>query len=364
LRRSWNNNEKKDVKMQKLLRIQYLSFLMISVVIISSQEIYEYSVKKTDSPLTIDGHLDEEEWTIASQTENFVILGDDATPPGTTSWGKILWDDTNMYVGFFCQDTNIWATYQDRDDQLYQEDAIEVYIDPDGDGETYLEIEVNPINTIFDLWLTKPWDEGGFGHSEWDMAGLSTAVWNQGSVANNADRDNSWICEMLMPFSEMEFASGDMNIPPETGDIWRFNLYRFDRNYTNDPGGEATGWNQTSGGQHEPEFFAMIAFEEDTTTNTIESDPANSPEHYTLFQNYPNPFNPATMIKFRVAQSGLVTVKIYNLQGQEVETVFHGYKTAGVHRERWDASGLSSGIYICRLTAGKFSQSKKLIFQK
>ena len=172
----------------------------------------------------------------------------------------MLWDEDCLYVGIYCQDRNIWATYDQRDDRLYQEDVIEVYIDQDGDGQNYIEIEVNPINAIFDLWLTRPYSSGGQGHSAWNMDGLITAVSVQGSVADTSDVDTAWVCEMAMPFSEMEFAAESISHPPSTGDAWRFNLFRFDRGRTNDPNREETGWNQTGGGQHVPERFGKIIF--------------------------------------------------------------------------------------------------------
>jgi hypothetical protein len=225
-----------------------------------AQEIREYTVSRINSNLTIDGHLDEVEWLKADATDDFVLLGRDDKPPVTATRAKMLWDEHSLYVGIYCQDHNVWATYNKRDDRLYQEDVIEVYIDQDGDGLNYIEIEVNPINTIFDLWLTKPWSSGGQGHSAWNMAGLSTATSVQGSVADTSDTDTAWVCEMAIPFSEMEVVADSIAYPPSIGDVWYFNLFRFDRGRTNDPNREETGWNQTGGGQHVPERFGRIIF--------------------------------------------------------------------------------------------------------
>lgn len=90
---------------------------------------------------------------------------------------------------------------------------------------------------------------------------------------------------------------------------------------------------------------------------------------FNLYQNYPNPFNPSTKIKFSVPQDGMVTVKVYNMLGQEIVTLFADNASAGVHTLNWngkDASGIdvSSGSYICKMTAGNFIQSNKMILIK
>jgi hypothetical protein len=85
---------------------------------------------------------------------------------------------------------------------------------------------------------------------------------------------------------------------------------------------------------------------------------------YYLGQNYPNPFNPSTQIKFGLKESDFVTLKIFNILGNELSTVVHGYKSAGNHTVNFDASGLSSGVYFYRITAGNYSEIRKMILEK
>lgn len=85
---------------------------------------------------------------------------------------------------------------------------------------------------------------------------------------------------------------------------------------------------------------------------------------FNLNQNYPNPFNPSTTIKYNLFKSVIVNLKIYNLAGQEIETLINKYQIAGKHELKWIADGLSSGIYFYRLHVGEFSETKKLILQK
>ncbi|MBN1184303.1 MAG: leucine-rich repeat domain-containing protein [Bacteroidales bacterium] len=85
---------------------------------------------------------------------------------------------------------------------------------------------------------------------------------------------------------------------------------------------------------------------------------------FKLFNNYPNPFNPFTNIKFTLPKSEMVTLKIFNLMGQEKETLINEYLTVGMHQVKWSARELPSGIYFYKLQAGEISETKKLIFQK
>jgi len=83
-----------------------------------------------------------------------------------------------------------------------------------------------------------------------------------------------------------------------------------------------------------------------------------------LNQNYPNPFNPATTIQFELNQPGFVSLKVFNLLGQEVATLINGNLPAQNHIVRFDGSNLSSGMYLYRLQVGSFSQTKSMILIK
>jgi Pectate lyase/Secretion system C-terminal sorting domain len=95
-------------------------------------------------------------------------------------------------------------------------------------------------------------------------------------------------------------------------------------------------------------------------------EPLNStqPAAFELYQNYPNPFNPVTVISYQLAVNSFVTVRVYDLFGREVATLISEEKPAGTYTSRWDATYFASGVYFCRLQAGKFSDTKKLLFVK
>jgi len=92
--------------------------------------------------------------------------------------------------------------------------------------------------------------------------------------------------------------------------------------------------------------------------------PEPSSDKYALKQNYPNPFNPSTTIVYILQESDKISLKIYNLVGQEIETLINGYQIAGEHKIEWNPEGLPNGIFICRLQASEFFKTKKLILLK
>ena len=88
------------------------------------------------------------------------------------------------------------------------------------------------------------------------------------------------------------------------------------------------------------------------------------PSKFSLHQNYPNPFNPSTTISYRLSAGGSVTLKVYDILGREVKTLINGWQAAGNHQVTLDAAGLSSGVYICRLTSGPYTNARKLVLLK
>jgi len=88
------------------------------------------------------------------------------------------------------------------------------------------------------------------------------------------------------------------------------------------------------------------------------------PSSFSLSQNYPNPFNPTTNIKYQIKESGIVTLKIFDILGKEIETLVNEKQSPGTYEVNWDAGKYSSGIYFCKLIYGDYSKTKKIILFK
>jgi hypothetical protein len=115
---------------------------------------------------------------------------------------------------------------------------------------------------------------------------------------------------------------------------------------------------------HEKELSIWTAPIYDSTSIVGVNNESFQPTFHYLYQNYPNPFNPTTMISYQLANQEYVILKIFDILGNEIETLVNEYKNAGVHEIGFDASNLSSGIYLAKIDAGSFHESKKMLLLK
>ncbi len=186
-----------------------------------------YAVERAIDPIIIDGKLDEFSWERSNQINNLDRILNDYADVHFATRSKMLWDDEYFYFSFVCQDADIWAIYENEDDRLWEEEVVEVFIDPDGDGKNYLELEVNPQNVVVDLLVYSISPEW-VASIDWDINGLKTAVSTHGSVNDSLQLDQGWTAEIAIPWAAMaDSVTGGAR--PVSGDIWRLNLYRIER---------------------------------------------------------------------------------------------------------------------------------------
>jgi len=173
---------------------------------------------------TIDGRWDKPFWAEVPATRPFVNY--DNTPASQETRAKLCWDEAGLYVAYFCVDDDIWGTYRQRDEPIYNEDVVEIFLDPAGAGRRYFEIEVSPHGVEFDCTNVNTGDSAATVDYDptWDCAGLRTAVQVRGTLDDLSVRDEWWSVELAIPWTGLELDS-----PPAVGDTWRVNLYRIDR---------------------------------------------------------------------------------------------------------------------------------------
>ncbi len=99
-------------------------------------------------------------------------------------------------------------------------------------------------------------------------------------------------------------------------------------------------------------------------SDVVEVEVNNTPSVYSLEQNYPNPFNPSTTIKFSLPEAANVSLKVFNVLGQEIKTLVSGIKPAGEHSITFDAKELNSGLYFYKLETGSFNSVRKMLLTK
>jgi hypothetical protein len=123
-------------------------------------------------------------------------------------------------------------------------------------------------------------------------------------------------------------------------------------------------WNAQADAEHNRITTWLETGIDPNNPNAVKQVPGAVPSEYKLGQNYPNPFNPTTLINYSIPQKGYVSLKVYNLLGQEVATLFAGVQEAGNYAATFDGAGLASGVYLFRLQAGNVSITKKLVLMK
>lgn len=184
-----------------------------------------YVCYRAPAALAIDGRA-EAAWDAAPWSEPFVdIEGGKKPAPRFKTRFKMLWDDDALYVLAELEEPDAWATLKQRDTVIFHDNDFEMFLDPDGNNHEYAELEINALNTVWDLLLTRPYKDGGKAITAWDITGLKTAVRVDGSLNEAGDRDRGWTVEIRWPFAGLrEIARG--NFPPRDGDQWRINFSR------------------------------------------------------------------------------------------------------------------------------------------
>jgi len=181
-----------------------------------------YEVSRTAVPIKIDGKLDDAAWAKVPPVGDFVRNLDGSAAAYKTE-ARVVYDDSFLYFSFRCVDENIWATYKRRDEHLWDEEVVEVFLQADARQPSYIELEVNPLGAMLDIYLLdirKP-----LHYESWNSEKLRWAVQVLG-VVDGKGGDREWTCEMALPMEDIVTAA---HLPPRPGDRWRMNLYRVDK---------------------------------------------------------------------------------------------------------------------------------------
>lgn len=186
-----------------------------------------YSCKRARKPFVLDGNIEKGFWDDAEFTDYFIdIEGDNKAKPRFKTRAKMLWDDEKFYFGAILEGDEIWGTLEERDSVIFQDNDFEIFIDPTSDTHTYYEFEINAKNTVWDLFLTKPYRDGGKPVNAWDIQGLKTAVYIDGELNNPKANNRRWMVEVVMPFSVLKQCANPYSRGPIVGEYWRINFSR------------------------------------------------------------------------------------------------------------------------------------------
>jgi len=225
----------------------------------------DYTCYRTRTALSVDGNLTESSWEKAPRSPRFVdmVTGD---PAFFDTRAVALWDDENLYIGFWVQEPFVEAHLSERDSLIFMENDVEVFIDG---GDCYYEFEINALNTVyevffiwqdayqrgsrfdvpeFDLISHKALSFGGnydrngwnfwrgthprgvrWAFTDWDFPGLQSAVRVDGTINNRSIVSNGWTIELAFPWRGMNWLANGRSLPPKEGDIWNIFFGRFEK---------------------------------------------------------------------------------------------------------------------------------------
>lgn len=183
-----------------------------------------YQCQKTGTPPVIDGRLNDLVWQQAGVV--WLLRNQDGAVPRFETTARLLWDSDFLYVGFACEDAQIHATMTERDAPLWEQEVVEIFVDANCDGISYVEIEVSPLNALLDLFVLNRPPQPFRPLFDWDSLGMRHAVHVDGDPHDPNSQDRRWSAEMAIPWADFATAPHQ---PPQPGDVWRFNLYRIDQ---------------------------------------------------------------------------------------------------------------------------------------
>lgn len=208
-----------------------------------------YEVSRTTQPIKVDGKLDDAAWAKARVAN--LVLNRDGSPSPYKTEARVIYDDQFLYFSFRSMDDNIWATMRRRDAHLWEEEVVEVFLQADPHQTSYIELEVNPLATMLDIYLLdvrKP-----VRYESWNSEKLKWAVEVAGTV-DGKEGDREWTCEIAFPLEDAVTAP---HLPPRVGDRWRMNLYRVEAR----PREALLAWSPTFKDDfHLPGMFGELVF--------------------------------------------------------------------------------------------------------
>jgi hypothetical protein len=230
-----------------------------------------------DSPLPVDAAYR----AVPTQCRSSVLLSgreDVWTAAPRITWGPeharttfaALWNEDGLAIRFDVNDEAPWHTMVDHDDPIWEEEVVEIFVDPTCSGRDYLEVEISPVNVVTDLHIREAVPTL-IGDLHWDWDGLESAVI---PAVGEGIPPRSWIALAWLPWVGLVDLPDEVmtSVPPATGDRWRFNVFRIKR-----PHGPAererdavyAAWSAPDGPTfHAPAFFRDLVFEGPTGTGS------------------------------------------------------------------------------------------------
>jgi hypothetical protein len=263
----------------------------------------QYTAHRAAGQIIADGQANGSAWRAAPRTPRFVDMLTAAAAPMHTE-ASVLWDDRALYIAFWADEPALTATMTKRDDLLFFENDLEIFIDG---GDSYYELEFNAAGTVYEVFYVwrdayrrgSRWDVPRFdvhrprvqsfggdyarnrtnfwtgnhprgtrwAFLDYDLPGLDVHVHADGTLNDPTTIDRGWSAEIVIPWSGLADLANGRSLPPRPGDVWGIFMGRFQQLATRGPADTATaGWAAHAFGvadTHVPECFTQVTFSGD-----------------------------------------------------------------------------------------------------
>ena len=257
-----------------------------------------YSVYRVNTPPKGDGRLSDPAWQLAPRSPAFVDMAT-GEPALYDTRAAALWDEENLYIGFWIEEPYPKAALTERDSIIFRENDVELFIDG---GDCYYELEINALGTLYEVFFI--WrdayrrgsrfdipefdllDRTAFSFSgdfdrtpdhfwwgthprgprwaflDWDFPGLRSAVHVDGHLNDPTHRSKGWTLELTLPWQGMKHLTNGRSLPPQEGDVWKLFFGRFQNIFLGEQKAQAA-WCWSLHGlydTHMPEKFTPLVF--------------------------------------------------------------------------------------------------------
>ncbi|KAG6976201.1 hypothetical protein JG688_00001617 [Phytophthora aleatoria] len=186
--------------------------------------------------ISIDGVLDEKVWAEVPWSEPLQDIRGPAfwSQPWFATKFKLRYDQKFLYIGAYLEETEVWANVSQRNEVIFHDNDFEVFVDADGSTHNYKEFELNARNATWNLWLNRPYRDGGHENSTrvdpkhgFDMlsGGMRSAVFVKGPINDPSERLHYWTVEIALPLLQLASHSSS-KVPPVSNSFWRINFSR------------------------------------------------------------------------------------------------------------------------------------------
>ena len=220
-----------------------------------SSPVPAYEIRRAARPIAVDGRLDESEWKAAT-TLTLQFPWEEQTGAKQKTTVRLLWNNEMLFVAFECEDVDIVAHHDQRDDPTYKDDAVELFIQPNPKQPIYIGLEMNARAILYDYVYLFPLQL----LKAYDLKGVQLATNLDGTLNVTSDRDKGWTLELAIPLRNFSELMG--NRPVVAGTIWAGNLNRLDGT---EPNRRLSVWSDSATvrpSPHNPKRFGQLVFVE------------------------------------------------------------------------------------------------------